>query len=48
MYNNRAPFDFTYLTSYVMTIVIFVISLTICEIFPNKEKFQNVDIENGG
>ena len=34
------------MTSYLMAIVIFAISLTVCEIFAQQEKCQNSDFEN--
>ena len=43
-----APFNGKYPTSSLMIIVMFALSLTIYEIFTNKEKFQNVDLENEG
>ena len=33
---------------YLMAIVMFVLSLTVCEIFANQEKCQNFDREDEG
>ena len=43
-----APFDGKYLTSYMMAIVMFALSLTICEIFTKIIKYQSFDLENEG
>ena len=42
------PFDGKYMTSYLMVIVIFALSLTVCEIFAKQGKCQNFDPENEG
>ena len=47
MYKIRSvPFDGKYMTSSLMAIVIFVLSVTIWEIFTKQEKFQNFSLEN--
>ena len=33
-----APFDDKYMTSYMMTIVMFALSLIVCKIFSNQDK----------
>ena len=43
-----APFDGKYTTSYLVAMVMFTPSLTVCEIFVKQEKCQNFDIENEG
>ena len=40
------PFDVKHLTPYLKTKVMSAPSLTVYEIFANKDKFQNVDLEN--
>ena len=40
-----APFDGMYMTSYFITIVMFVLSFTIYELFANQLKFQKVDLK---
>ena len=41
MYNMR-----THTTSYLMAILMFALSLTVCDIFATQEKCQNFDLEN--
>ena len=43
-----APFDGKYMTSYLTEIVMFAISLTVCETFAKQEKSQNSDLEDEG
>ena len=43
-----APFDAKYLTSYLMAIVMFALSLTVYETFANQEKCHKFDLENEG
>ena len=40
-----APFDGKYSTSYLMTIVMYVLALIVYEIFPNQVKCQNFDLD---
>ena len=42
------PFDGKFLTSYLMSLVMFALSLTIYEIFANQIKCQNLDLESEG
>ena len=43
-----APFHGKYSTSYPMAMVMFSLSLTVCQIFAKQEKRQNFDFENEG
>ena len=43
-----APSGGTYTTSYLMTIVMFALSLNIYEIFTDQQKCQKFDLENEG
>ena len=43
-----APFCGRYTTSYLMAIVMFALSLTICKIYAKLIKCQNFDLENEG
>ena len=47
MYNIRSD-AIRYMTSYLMAIVMFALSLTFYEIFANKEKCLNCGLENEG
>ena len=41
-----APSNGKYMTSYLMAIAMFALSLTVCEIFAKLEKCQNIELKN--